>query len=256
MDLIAVFDPKAHPGWGQAGPSALESLEHTRGLITDVLGANGSGEVRLTRLQNHSVKSFLDDPQDPHAFTVDVTPAIVRAEGGWWIPEQRSAQWVASNPRVLIDRVATRHEEWNQFAKLVRVLKRWNADHGEHMKSLVVEVLALELLPVGDRPDSLSKFFTAAGEKIWYPVCDPAGLCGEIQPDIDKTAAYAALSSAADTAARAIEAAAREETRSAMCHWNQVFGAIYPEPPGGCGGGAGGLLPATPKRRVADSPQG
>ena len=61
------------------------------------------------------------------------------------------------------------------------------------MKSLVVEVLALDLLPVADRPAALSRFFTAAAEAVWGPICDPAGLCGEIQPDMDRAAASAAL---------------------------------------------------------------
>jgi hypothetical protein len=259
VDLVAVFNASDHHDWGQPGSSALDALEHTRSLVKAKLGAEGSGDVRHTLLRNHSVKCFLGDPDDPNAFTVDVTPALVRSEGGIWIPEQNSHDWIASDPQYLIDLVAKRHGDWNQFAKLVRVLKRWNTDHGGHMRSLTVEVLALGHLPVADRPVALASFFAAAQVAVWSPVEDPAKLCGEIQPDLDRTAASDALAQAADIAARAVEAAERDETRQAQCHWHKLFGEIYPQPYGGCGSGGAGVaatVAAAPKRRVVDSPQG
>jgi predicted nucleotidyltransferase len=258
VDLVVVYDPDAHPTWGDPGSSALEALEHTRGLVNEKLGTEGTEEeeVRLTRLQNHAVKCFLDDPDTEGAFTVDATPALRHPERGIWIPEQHSSTWVRSDPERLNDLVAGRHAVWNQFAKLVRVLKRWNSDHGAHMKSLVIEVLALDHLPDADRATALARFFAAAQEAVWSPVCDPAGLCGEIQPDMDRQAASSALASAADTAARAVEADARGEGRRAMCLWRDVFGDIFPEPFGGCGAGGVALVPAVPKRKVVDAPQG
>jgi Nucleotidyltransferase domain len=258
VDVVAVFDPAEHPGWGDPGGSAQDALEHARDLVNEKLGSNGTEgeEVRLTRVQNHAVKCFLDDPDEEGAFTVDVTPALRHPERGIWIPERENRKWVRSDPETLNTMVARRHAEWGQFAKLVRVLKRWNSDHGAHMKSLVIEVLALHHLPVADRPDALARFFAAAQEAVWSTVEDPAGLCGEIQPDLDQDAASAALASAADGAARAVEAAAREEGRRAMCLWRDVFGDIYPEPFGGCGVGGVALIPAVPKRKVVDAPQG
>lgn len=256
VDLVCVFRAEDHPGWGDPGSSALDALEYTRDLIKDKLGFDGSEgrEVRLCLLRNHSVKCFLDKPETPGAFTVDVTPALVHPVRGFLIPEQNSKKWIQSDPEYLIGLVAARHKEWNQFAKLVRVLKRWNADHGAHMKSLTIEVLALHHLPVGDRPASLAIFFEAASEGVWEPIEDPAGLCGEIQPDLDRAAAAAALAAASDAASKAIDVASYGQDQKAMCHWRTVFGSIFPEPPGGCNfstatGGA-------EKRPIIDSPQG
>lgn len=260
VDLIAIFDAAAHSDWGQPGASAETALEHTRSIISERLGSNGSDgeEVRLTRIQNHSVKCFLDDPEDENAFSVDVTPALRHPEGGLLIPEGRSAKWIRTDPEHLIKLVADRHFAWNQFAKLVRVLKRWNSDHGDHMKSLVVEILALDLLPIADRPTALARFFAAAQVAVWQPVCDPAGLCGEIQSDLDRAKTSETLARAADTAARAIEAEARAEKRRAMCLWREVFGDAFPEPFGGCAEGAlaPSLVVAAPKRKIVDAPQG
>lgn len=258
VDLVCVYDASSHPDWGAPGASALDALEHTRSLIKDKLGHDGSEgrEVRRCDLRNHSVKCFLDDPDSPGAFTVDVTPALVHPERGFWIPQNDTEEWIRSDPGHLIDLVACRHDSWRQFAKLVRVLKRWNADHGEHIKSLVVEVLALDHLPVADRPLAVSRFFTAASVAVWSPVCDPAGLCGEIQPEMDRAATSAALEKAARAAATAVEAEAQGEGRRAMCLWREVFGSVYPAPIGGCGGAGPALLPAAPKRRIVDAPQG
>lgn len=258
VDVVVLYDPDAQPAWGGPGDSALEALEDTRDLVKHRLGTDGTDgeEVRLTRLQNHAVKCFLDDPDTEGAFTVDATPALRHPERGFWIPERHNKRWIRSDPEHLNDLVAGRHAEWNQFAKLVRVLKRWNGDHGAHMQSLVVEVLALDHLPVAHRPTAVARFFAAAQEAVWSPVCDPAGLCGEIQPDMDREAASSALASAADAAARAVEADARGEGRRAMCLWRDVFGAIFPEPFGGCGAAGAALIPAVPKRKVVDAPQG
>jgi hypothetical protein len=259
VDLVVVYDASDHPGWGAPGASALGALEHCRTQVNAKLGSSGSGDVRHTLIRNHSVKCFLDDPGDPNAFTVDVTPGLVRSAGGFLIPEKLSQDWIASDPQFLIDAVAKRHAEWNEFAKLVRVIKRWNSDHGGFMKSLTVEVLALAHLPATDRPVALARFFTAAQVAVWSPITDPAGLCGEIQPDLDRSAASDALAKAAEVAARAVEASARNESRRAQCLWNQVFGDIYPEPYLGCGDLAvagGTATAAVPKRPVVDSPQG
>ncbi len=258
VDLVCVFRASDHPDWGALGDSAEDALEHTRTLIKERLGADGTEgrEVRRCDLRNHSVKCFLDDPGDPDAFTVDVTPALLHPERGLWIPERNSHDWVRSDPRYLLDVVANRHADWSQFAKLVRVLKRWNADHGSHMKSLVVEVLALDLMPVKNRPTALARFFTAAASAVWSPIVDPAHLCGEIQPDLDRAAASAELERAAESAAAAVEAAERGEGRRAMCLWRKVFGNIYPEPIGGCGGSGPAVIPAVPKRKIVDAPQG
>lgn len=246
VDLIVIYDATAHPTWGKPGESAEDALRRTAELANTLLGeeAGQSEVVRLTRLQNHAVKCFLDDPKDPDGFTVDLTPALVRRGGGFWIPQRDDNIWVPTNPGVLEDLVKDRHDRWPQFAKLVRVLKRWNVDRGDHMKSLVVEVLALDHLPDADRPVALARFFTAAAQAIWSPIEDPAGLCGEIQPDLDRAAAAAALNDAAERAWQAVNDAGRAQEAAAMCGWRSAFGPIYPEPEGGCSSGGRGAIGA------------
>lgn len=256
VDIVVVYDAAAHPAWNQPGDSPDDALEHARRAVVRRLGSSGTGDVRLTKTRNHSVKCFLDDPDDPSPFTVDVTPALLRPEGGIFIPESKTHSWIPSDPQHLIDIVARRHEDWNEFARLVRVLKRWNTDHGKHLKSLTIEVLAIGHLPIDSRPNAISAFFAAAQDAVWDPIEDPSGLSGEIQPDIRPGEASGALAAAADLAARAIEADVSGEMSNAQCLWRKVFGDIFPEPYGGCGSGGGLVATPTPKRRVVGSSQG
>jgi hypothetical protein len=93
VDVVVVYDPTSHPTWGEPGDSALEALGHTRDLVNEKLGSDGTeGEgIRLTRLQNHAVKCFLDDPEAEGAFTVDVTPALRHPERGSGFPSGTEA---------------------------------------------------------------------------------------------------------------------------------------------------------------------
>ena len=260
VDLVVVFDPAAHPDWNQPGPSADAALAHLQDAVRRRLGSEGTGDVRLTKTRNHSVKCFLDDPDDPTP-SPSMSPRPSSATKAASTSPNRRA-WTGWHPTRSISstRVAKRHEEWNEFARLVRVLKRWNTDHGAHMKSLTVEVLALTHLPVAARQNAIAAYFAAAQDAVWDPIVDPAGLCGPIQADLDPGPVSDELAKAANLANRAVEAEANGEKHNAQCLWRQLFGDIFPEPYGGCGGGSAGsaaaAIAAVPKRRVVDSPQG
>lgn len=272
VDLIMVFDPNAHPTWDGGAGTAEAALEHTRSEVNRLLSQSTGTydrKVRHTLLRNHVVKCFLDDPDDPNAFAVEVMPAL-RVPAGLRVPERNGDRWITVNPEYLIREVAKRHAEWNHFAKMVRVIKAWKDYRGLDMKSLVAEVLVLENMPHPPTFGSLSRqtalrgFFTAAAVAVMAGVHDPASLCGEIQPDLDRAGVRAALLESADLATQAISAEERGDDQAAVCTWRKVFGPDFPEPPGGCtaagSGAAGGvigaatLLPSRP--RVKEAPQG
>jgi hypothetical protein len=68
---------------------------------------------------------FIDNPDDPDAFTVDAMPALRRLDGTLLIPEALTDQWVTADPEDLIRRVAKHHADWAYFRPMVRVLKHW-----------------------------------------------------------------------------------------------------------------------------------
>jgi hypothetical protein len=266
VDVIIVFDGNDHPDWGLPGSSAGEALDHVQQRVHELLGETDGSfakEVRLAQARNHAVKCWLDDPEVEGAFTVDVTPALRQREEVLLIPEKGSSRWIETAPEFLIRLVAERHGHWNRFVPLARDLKRWGADQNTEMKSLLLEVLALHHLPEEERPKALARFFAAAANAVLLPVEDPAGLCGEIQPDLDRAAAAQHLTKAAEAAWRAVEAEARGDTDEAACLWRSIFGDIFPEPDGGCGNGAAAAAAGAaavavvrPRRPVRDAPQG
>jgi len=269
VDLVIVFDHAEHPEWGAAGPSAGDALTYLGQRVNALLGiTNGevAQEVRLARPGNHAVKCFLDDPDAESPFTVDAMPALRQSDGTLLVPEKASERWILTNPEFLIARVAERQRDWSLFRPMVRVLKMWNDCHDTSMKSLTIEVLALERLPEeSNRPRALQRFFTAAEQAIDYPIEDPAGLCGPTQRDLDRERARAQLSAAATTSWEAVVAQEQGETDHAVCLWRSVFGDVFPEPPDGCPakkskapvvvGAAAGVGTVRP-RPIRDAPQG
>lgn len=265
VDMVAIFDPGVHTQWGGEGGSAKEALEELRERINARLGSSGSGEVRRADVRNHAVKCFLDDPGHPDAFTVDVAPALPGQGTIVRLPEVASSRWIETDPRHLIALVAARQDAWPHFRPLVRCLKRWAKDCPTKIKSLTMEVLALNQLLEVSRPQALSEFFVSAAARIYEPIEDPAGLCGQIQPDLDVNAAHECLNDAANLAEQARAAQAAEETDRAACLWRSLFGDCFPEPPGGCKDGNGpgfyigagtGAGAAEGQRRIKDSPGG
>lgn len=258
VDTIVILDGARHPQWGSPGDSASQALEHTRERVSQLLGtSNGSyaQEVRLARWRNHAVKCFLDEPDDPDAFTVDVMPAL-RRDGMLLIPEAQSEKWIRCNPEFLIAAVAAKHATWNKFAGSVRMLKWWAAEQDIAIKSLVMEVLALHLLPTdgGLQPNAIRNFFVSASYYVngGSKVTDPANVCGEIQPDLDYLAFGNLLDDAANTASKAMNAEWSNDPASAIKWWGELFGNSFPEGPATSPASAPPPLP----RPVKDTPQG
>ncbi len=275
VDLLWVYDPEQHAEWGQPGASAEAALEYTREQVKRLLGSEQAlidlfGEagrymkwVRHTRLQHHAVKCFLDEPGEDGAFTVDVVPALARQPNGFLIPQTSSEDWIATDPVYLIERVLERHGGYGegQFVQLVRVLKCWCKDNGNVIKGLATEVLALSHLYDDERPQALARFFQGALEAIHEPIKDPAGLCGEVQPKLDRAKAEALLEQGSDLSWRAITAAGRGEERQAQCLWHELLGDVFPEPIGGCGESSPGrrkrgAVVVPPPRRVQSVEEG
>lgn len=260
VDVIVVFDQDEHPEWGASGSSATDALDYTRERVNVLLGAtNGTyGQaVRLAKWRNHAVKCFLDDPDDPDAFTVDAMPAL-RRDDGLLIPEAISKDWVTCDPESLIAKVANCHAQWNKFAGTVRMLKWWAAEQDTKIKSLVMEVLALDWLPTdGNQPAAIKQFFVSACYYIegGDEVVDPAGLNGPIQSDIDYVEFADCLRFARDHAIKAFQAQANNDTAAAIEHWSEVFGDDFPKPPASSGNPVPAAAPVAP-RPVKDTPQG
>jgi hypothetical protein len=234
VDLVIVYRAEDHPDWGQPGESANEALEHTRERVKYLLGAtDGTVDqlVRYTLPRDRAVKCFIDPPEMKDAFTVDAMPVLRQADGTLLIPSKRSKEWSTADPEYLIEAVADHQRNWEHFRAMVRVLKRWRLSVPTKVKSLVMEVLALECMPrSGTRPEALRAFFTAAAIQVNWGVDDPAGHCGAIQADLDIPVLREALEDARDAATRACALDADGDADEAQRAWQEVFGSDFPAP--------------------------
>ncbi|WP_053731589.1 hypothetical protein [Nocardia sp. NRRL S-836] len=236
VDLVLEVSPEAYPGWGLPGSSSAEAVEFTRSWVKEQLGDPDGAHAQLVRLArpgNRAVKCFIDDPDEPDAFTVDVMPALRKTDGTLLIPAADDADWINADPEHLIREVGTRQETWDFYVPMIRLIKDWRfqVKDGVAIKSLFMEVLALECLPTGlERPQALSRFFTRAAVRVNQSIEDPAGLCGPIQPDLDITELRDALSRADDLAAAACAAQDNGAEDKAMRLWQEVLGWNFPAP--------------------------
>lgn len=266
LDLVIVYDVGAHPTWGQPGDSAADALSHVQGRVNTLLGfTNGTSSnlVRLAKVRNHSVKCFIDAPDS--GCTVGAMPALRQADGTLLIPERLARKWVLADPEYLIYEVQDRHDTWKHYRPMVRVLKDWRLDAAANMtsevKSLVIEILALTCLPTsGTRSQALAKFFEAAATVTHQPICDPANLCGEVQPDLDYGGLRAELEKAAEHASNAVLCEQVNDIANAKRLWRIVFGVDFPAPDGepsfSPGAGASAAATGVGYQPVKDSPQG
>jgi hypothetical protein len=258
VDLVIVYGAADHPDWGLPGASAADALEYTRWRVKDLLGAtDGSAEqlVRYTRWRNHAVKCWVDPPEAPDAFTMDAMPALRQPDDTLLIPQAATEEWVTVDPEYLIRAVAEHQRDWEYFRPMVRVLKRWRHSVPTKVKSLVMEVLALQCMPRGgSRASALRAFFTAAAIEVNWGVDDPAGHCGPIQNDLDIAVLKDALENASEAAARACSLALNGDADEAQRVWQEVLGSDFPAPKR-VSATVGGPVLIT-GRPIRDAPQG
>jgi len=256
VDLVVEFDAAEHPTWGQDGASAEEAIKRCRDLVHNLLSSESGTYAQIVRRvntadRNRAAKCFIDPPESANAFTVDVMPAL-RRDGGILIPFKSERRWTLADPEYLINRVAARQREWSQFRPLVRVLKHWARQHRSEtgrVKSLVMEVLALDCLHEGNRTEALKRFFIEASTHSLL-IEDPAKLSGVIQPDLNTAGLRRALEDSALSSTAAVRAVANNDQPAATRHWKDIFGDAFPLviPPVG--------VPESGPRPIRDSPQG
>jgi hypothetical protein len=165
---------------------------------------------------------------------------------------------VYCNPEYLIDAVAEKHADWEKYAGTVRMLKCWADEQDIKIKSLVMEVLALNYLPAqGTQATAIKQFFVSASYAIdgGIKVVDPADICGPIQADLDYVELGERLRDARDVAIRAVQAQDNKDAAYAVRLWGTVFGDDFPLPPKGGSNPTPAVAPVLP-RPVKDTPQG
>lgn len=111
-------------------------------------------------------------------FLVDVVPSFNRKGGGYLIPDSITEKWVATNPKIHVDRCSLLNiaNQW-RLVPLIKMLKQWNRSNGEFFRSFHLEVLCYEIFSlqtITSFQEWLDHFFNKAEELVKTKNPDPS----------------------------------------------------------------------------------
>lgn len=169
-------------------------------------------------------------------FMVDVVPGFNRQGGGYLIPNSISQSWVSTDPKKHVEIFSKANAAHNQdFVPLVKMIKAWNKNIGQHFRSFHLEVLALQILDkitISDFPSGMRYFFDKGREKIKYQTPDPAGYSGDVGSYISSPAqiqeAVGKFQTAFDRALKAEDYAQHGYVSNAVDEWKKIIGDYFP----------------------------
>jgi hypothetical protein len=169
-------------------------------------------------------------------FMVDVVPGFNRQGGGYMIPNSISKSWISTDPKrhvEIFSEANTAHD--GDFIPILKMIKAWNKNIGQHFRSFHLEVLALNILSnvkISDFPSGMRFFFDKGREKLKYKLADPVGYSDDVASYISTVAQIqegtTKFQTAYDRAVKAEDYAKRGNISDAMAEWKKVFGDYFP----------------------------
>jgi len=169
-------------------------------------------------------------------FMVDVVPGFNRQGGGFLIPNAITQSWISTDPKKHVDLFSNANAAHDgDFIPLVKMIKAWNKNIGQHFRSFHLEVMVLQILDnvtISDFPAGVRYFFDKGREKIKYQTADPAGFSGDVGSYISSAAqiqeAIGRFQTAFDRAIKAEDYAKRGYVPDAIGEWKKIFGDYFP----------------------------
>ena len=169
-------------------------------------------------------------------FMVDVVPMFNRKGGGFLIPNSVSSKWIETDPLKHVEIFsASNTAHAGDLIPLIKMLKAWNKNIGQHFRSFHLEVLALQIfnnVTISDFPSGVRYFFDKGREKIKFQTADPAGMPGDIGGYISTPTqiqeAVEKFQTGFDRAIKAEDYARRGYASEAVEFWRKIFGNYFP----------------------------
>lgn len=169
-------------------------------------------------------------------FMVDVVPAFNRSGGGYLIPNSISQRWIETDPQKHVEIFSQANSIHNgDFIPLVKMIKGWNKNTGQHFRSFHLEVLALRVLTnvtISDFSSGSRYFFDKGRGLVKFQAPDPAGYSGDVGSYISSPTqieeAVAKMQAAYERSLKAEDLARRGDISGAIETWKRVFGGYFP----------------------------
>jgi hypothetical protein len=171
-------------------------------------------------------------------FTVDLVPALDGPGDYVRIGDRHDREWIISNTRIQITRVATRNlATAGSFVHQVRMLKAFAKHHPglEFVKGIAMESLAYQVIDARLRhPDAIALAMTEGARLLAGPLFEPAGeddMTVKWSP-LERQCAIDAFVVAAGQAQEALRLESAGDEAAAVGVWNAILGEGLPAPPG------------------------
>lgn len=215
----------------------LDLLKAFEEVLKEKYGKDAVSKQRRSVTVEFGVAIDADEDTNGQVMSFDVVPAFNKA-GHFEIPDTGTAKgWTETDPEIHFDKaVAAQNAYDGAWKGIVRMTKKWNANHGKPIKpSFLIEVMALELLAPpfgGDYRYEIKSLLASLADRLDETWNDPAELGPPVSDGMDQSARNAAkvkLLEGSNAAARAIQLEKQGKNGDALRVWrNEVFGPMFP----------------------------
>lgn len=220
VDIFVVLDP------GYFNPNGAAALLDR---VKAVLRKTYTRTPEISRSGQAVTITFTD-------FQVDVVPGFHRKGGGFLIPNSRSHQWIATDPKQHVRLWSDANAAHiGDLVPLIKMIKQWNRCHSNLLRSFHLETLMLNVLTnvtITNFPSGARYVFDKAHAAVQQPVTDPAGYSGNLGAYLDTQLKINEVCTRLNTAYQCAREAERLETQGrtdlAFEKWQQIFGDAFP----------------------------
>lgn len=218
IDLLAKFSNQ---------DNIFERYRHdSRSFLYRVRDALTRFRVQVVGARGQAVRLFYTNPPN-----VDIAPVFGWGEGGYVLPDGQGG-WIRTDPDFHAQYFAQRdHALGYLFKPMVRMLKRWNNEHGKYFRSFHLEVVInVAFSSIGnDSRIACEKFFEWAPTRL--EAADPAGNDPDLSSYLTPASRQQLLANLASARQRARNANAAERSgrhQEAIRLWRIIFGSEFP----------------------------
>jgi hypothetical protein len=167
---------------------------------------------------------------------VDIVPVTQMLDSNktvvhYEVPNMNTGSWMPSNPKTHasdIEQNATVCGE--NFRKVIKIVKAWNASHSDYLQSYHIEVMALRTFSsaINDLPWDVLHAFTSFHDLTQSSIWHKYGWVDSYLSGGDRAEAVKRLATARDTARLAWYYGTQGNTKHAIEKWKSVFGGSFP----------------------------
>lgn len=232
IDLFAIFDRVSKFAPPGQGVSVQQALAMVKSVLGKALRRYPS--ATLPKIQNRSVGFEVNFPGKIRRIGFDIVPAFEWVGRGYLIPDLLSSRWISSDPNQYASWLTRLNSAHNgNLIPLIKMLKKWNQNNGEKLKSYHLELLVVNSFskPISNYQTAALHFFGEGDRLVKSEIYDPIVRTNRVDDYLtvlDRLEVCARLQASAKIAGQALLFSVSGNTKSAISRWNRIFGEPFP----------------------------